>query len=292
MAWTHYKLKFRLLSPLHIGYRKVGNLMQTRNYVPGKNMWAALTARLTRDYPDKEWNKGYMKVGCCGQKQFRFGYLWPSLNGRDPYYFWDNIENFDYLLLDSYASAALDYSAYSTEEGSLHETEFIAPVARNENPVFLLGDLWTKDDGMESKIDDESWKRSIENLQLGGERTYGWGRIAICSEGWRGNSSRQGKTTTGHIWREEGGEIAITISKDKMITAHALAARNESLASVANGAPTKDVSGSIEPMVGWEWSASAGQRVNYSGVYFMPGGKATKEARFIVDPFGRWASSR
>ena len=51
MAWQKYDLAFQLLAPLHIGYRKVGNLMQSRGYVPGKNLWAALTARLTRTPP-------------------------------------------------------------------------------------------------------------------------------------------------------------------------------------------------------------------------------------------------
>jgi len=179
MAWTHYPLKFRLLSPMHIGYRKVGNLMQTRKYVPGKNIWAALTARLTRDYCKGSEGKDYKEIGNNLINQFRFGYLWPSLNGREPYFFWHNLDsedhnNFDYLFLDSYASAALDYSACSTEEGSLHETEFISPVARNGDRVFLLGDLWTKDEGMNDKV-KENWKSSIENLQLGGERTYGCG---------------------------------------------------------------------------------------------------------------------
>ena len=296
MAWTHYKLKFRLLSPMHIGYRKVGNLMQTRKYVPGKNVWAALTARLTRDYHDGSKGDEYKKIGKKLIGQFRFGYLWPSLDGIEPYFFWDHEEDhedFDYLLLDSYASAALDYSAYSTEEGSLHETEFVAPVARNGYPVFLLGDLWKKDDEIEGKIDDESWQRSMENLQLGGERTYGWGRVAICSEGWSGNSSRQGITALGHRWQEEGEEIVFIVDKGKRITAHALAARTESQSNAFGGVPTKDVSGSIEPMVGREWSDSAGKEVSYGGVYFLPGSKTTKEeARFIIDCFGRWTSGR
>ena len=49
MAWTHYRLKFRLISPLFVGFRRSGNLWETRRYVPGKVLWAALTARLTRD---------------------------------------------------------------------------------------------------------------------------------------------------------------------------------------------------------------------------------------------------
>ncbi len=306
MAWTHYILRFRLQSPMHIGYRKVGNLMQTRQYVPGKNLWAALTARLTRDFPDRDWNKGYKEVGHHVQEQFRFGYLWPSLDGMRPCYFWKKDDfDFDYLFLDSYASAALDYSAYSTEEGSLHETEFIVPVARNGYPVCLLGDLWAKESGMKGKIDDESWQRSMKKLQLGGERTYGWGRLDLISD-WRGNSSGCGKTATGHRWEAEGGVIVLTLSKDERITAHALAACSECHAEGHNSGcsdeitpldgasvrgAAKDIAGPVEPIVGREWSAFVGQKVCFSGVYFMPGGKVKKVARFVIDPFGRWVSN-
>ncbi|MDM7940459.1 MAG: hypothetical protein QUS07_08970 [Methanothrix sp.] len=286
MAWTHYPLKFRLKSPMHIGYRKVGNLMQTRRYVPGKNLWAALTARLTRDFPEKNWNRGYKEVGKRVAEQFRFGYLWPSLDGNNPCCFWDR-EDFDYLFLDSYASTALDYSACSAEEGSLHETEFIAPVARNGKPVYLLGDLWVNEG---AKIDDESWQGSMENLQLGGERTYGWGRLALCLNEWNGNINGSGETVVGHSWRVEGEEVVVTLSKNEMITAHALAAIKIAPQS-GTSATTTDVAGAVEPMVGREWSAFAGQKVSYSGVYFSPGGKVVKkEARFVIDPFGRWAS--
>lgn len=287
MAWTHYKLKFRLLSPIHIGYRKVGNLMQTRQYVPGKNLWAALTARLTRDFPDTEWNNGYKEVGRRVAAQFRFGYLWPSLYGNEPCYSWD-CEDFDYLFLDSYASTALDYSSHSAEEGSLHETEFIAPVARNGKPVYLLGDLWVNEE-VRDKIDDESWKGSMENLQLGGERSYGWGRLALSPD-WTGNNSGNGITAAGHRWQEEDGENVIMLNRGEKITAHALAS-----SEAGDRDPTNDIEGPVEPMVGREWGAFAGQKVCYSGVYFMPGGKirdANDQAKFIVDPFGRWRSYR
>lgn len=306
MVWTNYHLKFRLQSPMHIGYRKVGNLMQTRKYVPGKNLWAALTARLTRDFSDAKWNLGYKRVGECVAAQFRFGYLWPSIDETTPCYFWKKDErdyfDFDYLFLDSYASAALDYSAYSTEEGSLHETEFIAPVARTGKPVFLLGDLWAKD----GKIDSAAWQKSMEYLQLGGERTYGWGRLALRSN-WMDCSSGSGETSAGHLWGEERDEVVISLSENERITAHALAAFNEAHAvgshyskccgntayhvnTDARGV-TNDVVGPVEPIVGREWSSFAGQNVCFGGIYFMPGGKLNRCGKFAIDSFGRWESN-
>lgn len=298
MVWTHYCLKFRLCSPMHIGYRKEGNLMLTRNYVPGKNLWAALTARLTRDCPNRRWAKGYKEVGKCVIEQLRLGYLWPSLDGKKPCFPWYK-KDFDYLFLDSYASAALDYSAYSTEEGSLHETEYLAPIARNEKPVYLVGDLWAKD----GQIEANDWQVSMKNLQLGGERTYGWGRLSHGTN-WSRKSSGQGKTALDHEWREEGEEIILKLGQDDKVTAHVLASFDESrtggsasgcsgveiaaLAKVSRKDVTKDIIGPVEPLVGREWKDYSGQNVCYTGVFFVPGCKVKRETKFAVDAFGRW----
>ncbi|MDM7935763.1 MAG: hypothetical protein QUS08_10295 [Methanothrix sp.] len=286
MAWTHYPLKFRLQSPMHIGYRKVGNLMQTRQYVPGKNLWAALTARIARDHLDGSDANSYKKIGEHAKNKFRFSYLWPSLDGEKPYFHWAH-EDFDYLLLDSCASTALDHSAHSAEEGSLHETEFISPVTRDERKVYLLGDLWVKD-GL--PVEMTRWQAAMENLQLGGERTYGWGRLELCSDDWKENSSGSGMTAAGHPWWEYGGKIFLELDEGKKITSHALASPpggpegTDCLLANAK-AGCRDVVGPVEPLVGWEWGSPA--RVCYRGVYFMPGGKVIKRARFKIDCFGR-----
>jgi hypothetical protein len=268
--------------------------MQTRPYVPGKNLWAALTARLTRDFYEGKTSKDYEKIGNFAKDQFRFGYMWPCFAESNPCYFWD-CDDFDYLFLDSYASTSLDYSAYSTEEGSLHETEFIAPVARNGNPVYLVGDLWSK----KGKIDSLNWKKSMEFLQLGGERTYGWGRLSLCTI-WEVDDNLLGKTVAGHKWRDDGKEIILTLGKDDSITAHALAAINTpksdgpaSQRNDDNGAlkkATRNVIGPVEPLVGREWKDHAGQKICYAGVYFIPGCKVQRESEFLIDYFGRWTS--
>ncbi len=279
MVWTHYPLKFRLNSPMHIGYRKVGNLMQTRSYVPGKNLWAALTARLTRDFPQAEWNRGYTEVGKCLLRQFRFGYLWPSLDGIRPCCFWEQ-DDFEYLFLDSYSGAALDYSSGSTEEGSLHETEFIAPVTRKGEPVYLIGDLWADEGqaGRTDAIDSGYWQASMESLQLGGERTYGWGRVGLCPQ-WNGNSSGSGKTSAGEQWREEDGRVILSLPKGRKITSHVLA---------CGEGEAVDVIGPVEPLVGREWKEHAGRHVSYAGVYFVPGCEAKRDCEFETDGYGRW----
>ena len=278
MAWTYYPLKFRLLSPLHIGYRKVGNLMQTRSYVPGKNLWAALTARMTRDNPDVSKRREYKNIGeNLVKKHFRFGYLWPSLDGIKPYFPWEH-NDFDYLFLDSYTSTALDYTANAAQEGSLHETELIAPAARPDgSPVYLLGDLWVMIENLPADLRD--WQEALKNIQLGGERTYGWGRLACCSD-WNNIQSGCGRTIAGHEWQETSKEIVLTLNKGDNITAHALAC--------GPGAATS-LTGSIEPLVGREWGEFAGQYPKFGGVYFAPESRVVDPGtKFKIGNNGRW----
>lgn len=274
MAWAYYRLKFRLLGPLHIGYRKIGNLMQTRSYVPGKNIWAALTARLTRDADKKD----YIDIGEKVQNNFRFGYLWPSIDGNKPCFFW-KYDDFDYLFLDSYTSTALDYDAKAAHEGSLHETEFIAPIARNGTPVYLLGDLWVN----EGQRDLAKWQEAMGNIQIGGERAYGWGRLA-CSSDWSSVQYGCERTIAGHEWQELSGNVILTLNRDDRITAHALA-----YGSGANAC----LVGSVEPLVGREWHDFAGQNTTFEQVYFAPGSRIdqkTEKTRFKIVENGRWSS--
>ena len=75
MTWTAYQVSFRLLSPLHIGWRKLGNLQQTRPYVPGRSLWGALTARLTRELV----GCNYRCIGAKVDKELAFTYFYPSI---------------------------------------------------------------------------------------------------------------------------------------------------------------------------------------------------------------------
>lgn len=283
MAWTYYPLKFRLLSPLHVGYRKVGNLMQTRPYLPGKLLWAALTARLTRDDHDGSQSSEYRRIGDLVQSNFRFGYLWPSVDGQTSHWPWCH-SDFDYLLLGSYASTALSYDQRSAEEGSLHETEFIAPVARNGQPVYLVGDLWVSEGGLPHAL--RGWKDACHNLQLGGERTYGWGRVQ-CHSDWSTGQNGSGSTSAGHAWREQNSGIVLTLSadKDNRLTAHAVAAGKGAVSGIV---------GPVEPLVGWERdNENPGRtwRLSTALICWAPGCTIDAQTSVIISNYGIWEAA-
>lgn len=282
MSWTHYRLRFRLLSPMHIGYHEVGNLMKTRPYVPGKALWAALTARITRDYHKGNVGSDYKRVGWLLQNNFRFGYLWPSLDGKAPYFPWGH-DDFDYLLLGSYSSTALNYNQQTSAKGTLRETEFIAPSARNGRAVYLLSDLWAK-----ANLPEEicNWQIALAAIQLGGERTYGWGRVETES-----GLTTQDKTIDRHSWTEQNNEeIILKLTKGAQLAAHALAVDYSDDTGQKHWA-VHNVSGPIEPLVGRETVAEGhfGKQISKAHICYTPGSLVMdNNLTCRIGPYGIW----
>jgi len=280
MSWIHYPLCFRLLGPLHVGYRKVGNLMQTRPYVPGKPLWAALTARLTRDYRSNPGPQDYRAVGKAVKENFRFGYLWPSLDGENPCFPWDH-EAFDYTFLGSYISTALDYGRAAAEEGSLHEVEFLAPCTRQGQRVFLVGDLWVREPFADGEAPLIQWREALKGIQLGGERSYGWGRVRLLSRFERGRKDR-GRTVTGFHWNTWNDEVVLELPAGSRLPAHVLATGDKAISE-------DHIEGKVEVVVGWErdvsgtrvWRITPDVRIAYA-----PGARLKGSERLCVEPWG------
>lgn len=234
MSWQKHHLHFRLLSPLHIGWRKTGNLMQTRGYVPARNLWAALTARLTRDFDNGSNAQRYQEIGELVKKHFRFTYFYPALKDSNykPHYPWQ--ENFDYLFLGSYAATALNYQAQAAEEAMLRETEFIAPRTRDDQQVYLAGSVYVQTTPpLPSPLNN--WQEALTQLQIGGEQGYGWGRLhkescSSCGEPIEANAPPA----------ELVKECLANNKLVKRLAAHLLATG------------ITGVVGEIEPLAGWE----------------------------------------
>jgi len=304
MTWTHYHLVFRLKSPLHIGWRKVGNLMETRDYVTGRVLWGALTAQITRDQGRGHEAGQYKTVGDLLHKHFRFGYLWPALpedpavathalpkvdwgEGSVTLYFpgkrsrWNHRSwkhpDFDYLFKGSFARTALDPIGHAAAEGSLWQIECIAPTSRGGLPVYLVGDLWVEESNLPPDV--KQWRRSLGQINLGGERTYGWGRVDLVEKAL--TSVRNQETVHGFKWQEQDGEIYVAIATGEYVPGHVLL-------ESSCGAP---VEGIVEPFVGWAYGIREG-RVRWSlqhAITYSPGCKATQTATFKVCPEGTFS---
>lgn len=273
MTWQKYDLVFRLLAPIHIGWRKTSNLQQTRGYVTGKVFWAALTARLTREADQGANGAAYKEIGDLVQKHFRFTYLYPAtLNGSGykTHYPWQ--DDFDYLFLDSYTSTALNYDNQSAEDGLLHETEFIAPRTRTDQPVYLTGSLYTKADLTDERV--ESWPNVLNKLQFGGERGYGWGRVQLVGD----PDQLDGKPIAGE---PQGKLVEETKGNDKVYrtTAHLITEN------------TTNATGPIEPLIGWERNNEDGKpnwALSKATICYAPGATVTQPETFTITTNGLW----
>jgi hypothetical protein len=158
---------------MHIGWRVFGNVKVTRPYLPGRALWGGLTARLTRDFPKLG---EYGAVGQRVQTELAFSYFYPSLSQEVVTYwpFGKDWGEFSIRFLGSYASTALA-DGRSKEDGSLHETEYLCPMVEGAGPVYLLGYIF------ECEGSNLPWRDVLGHAQFGGERGYGWGRVAACT---------------------------------------------------------------------------------------------------------------
>lgn len=295
MAWTFYEVRFRLLSPLHIGHQKIGNIQRTRHYVPARTLWGALTARLTRDTKACRLigvNDGeYDKMGARVKQQIAFSYFFPAikdqppvhpcyeqcglcyLSGQDKF----TPEMFAWRYLGSYASTALDYERNAAEEASLHEVEFISPHARSSSdsqPVYLRGYIIV---AVGCKL---PWKAALQEMQVGGERRYGWGRLFLD----KAEEVGQGEALLFGGLRCEAKNDA----RPKV-----LAENNATLlAHTAVSGIRNTASGEVEPLVGraWEQSKGAGQWVEFTDVCYAPGAKIKESQTFEMTATHIWQS--
>ena len=270
MEWTAHQISFRLLSPMHIGWRKSGNLQQTRPYVTGRSLWGALTARLTRE----SGQVNYEKVGEQVDERLAFTYLYPSTKS-DQVTLWpwgEDWDEFAWMYLGSYVSTALA-DGHGAEEGSLHETEFISPRTRDGRRVYLTGYIFVRDDFGVLPL-----KSTLSKLQIGGERGYGWGRLAqeigygekIIKNG---DPCFQGFQLAGGT----GRPILEAMSSATSLLAH-ITIDGESAA------------GEIEPLIGRETDTAGkyGQMTSKPEICLKPGTTLMPSARFSIEPKGLW----
>jgi hypothetical protein len=280
MTWTAYQVTFRLLSPVHIGWHKLGNLQQTRPYITGRNLWGALTARLTR----QDGNDNYKVIGEQVDAQLAFTYFYPSTK-QDTVELWpwrderDNWDMFAWTFLGSYASTALE-DGRGAQAGSLHETEFIASNTRDGEPVYLVGYFFKKD------TCQLLWEKALGKLQFGGERGYGWGRVELvrfqkCEEanpvicfGYE----FKGEHAYPLLQAPKAPEASEASKKDRRLLAHTYADNAD------------DARGTIEPLIGRETtgSTSFGKSISRAEICWTPGSKARAEEKFYVEQKGIW----
>jgi hypothetical protein len=256
---------------MHIGWRKLGNMQQTRPYVTGRNLWGAFTARLTRDLD----LGNYERVGGQVDNEIAFTYFYPSVNEQAVTIWpWSQYEHeypseeFAWLFLGSYASTALE-NGQSAEERSLHETEFIAPSTRNGQAVYLIGYIFAQNS---CQLD---WQKTLNRIQVGGERNDGWGRVRLV----QCEPMEDEKCFERYTLDLKGVYPQITVPKGEALLAHTHA---EGLRNVQTG--------TMEPLVGrlTKRSGAFGKSISQAQICWVPGSTVIEEKTFQIQPRGIW----
>ncbi len=263
--WTAHQVVFELLSPLHIGYHKIGNLAATRRYVPGRAIWGALTSRITRDTGGRD----YAEVGQSVYEQLAWTYFFVSTSpGQVSLWPWNGKEyEFEWLYLNSLASTALE-DGHSAEEGALHEVEYIAPRTRTGERVFLNGYLFERDG---STLD---WRDALNRFQIGGERSYGWGRVSPFTI-----TPVDGACFGIYPAQKDTERPVIEVPGGCSLVAHTLASGSD------------DYEGAVEPLVGRETDtakAAFGVLPSSAVVCWTPGTRTLGTHKFQIGLHGIW----
>lgn len=263
--WIAYQAVLELLSPLHIGYRRIGNLAATRRYVLGRSIWGALTARITRDSGGQD----YAELGRRVQEELAWTYFFVSATPDHVLLWpWDgNTREFEWLHLSSFASTALE-DGHGAEEGALHEVEYIAPRTRSGAPAYLVGYVFEKEG---SALD---WRGALNRFQIGGERSYGWGRVRPFSI-----APAQGSLFGIYPAHLDAERPIIEVPSGQALAAHTLASDSDSCR------------GAVEPLVGRQTdtaTAQFGASLSSAVVCWTPGTRALETRKYQVGAYGIW----
>lgn len=201
MTWYKTHIVYQLKSPLYIGLRPFGFIMRTRYYVPGRVLWAAFTKELTELLQPEYRARDYEALGNSVNEYVRFSYFFIS-DGRGhllrPHYEKEqglcmgdlSAAQFEERYIRSYASTAIDPRRFAAMEEMLHEVEYICPRIQDSRgqlqDTFIEGDIYINSNficrdkrnivynGKEIEL-----KKILARFRLGGEQTYGFGRLEL-----------------------------------------------------------------------------------------------------------------
>jgi hypothetical protein len=274
MTWHGKKVVLRLLSPMHIGRNKLGNLQLTRGYVTGRVLWGALTQQLTRlvaKGPATD-SPAYCRMGKRVKKELAYTYFYPTRDPGGAVDLWPWDARYARRFLGTYASTALSYPSNSAAEGLLHEVEFISPNDLIDGaPVYLSGYVFVRDGG-------PPWEKVLSRIQLGGERGYGWGRVRLVEAP---RLKKCEKLFGMYAYKLDGDRPSLESEGEATLLAHTCAPEGDS----------HDLRGEMEPLVGRETRARgrSGQYLSEAAICYTPGSRSKSGHKYAIEAHGIWS---
>lgn len=178
-----YKLVFKQIEPIHIGYKKHGVVNETRIFIPGQTMWGALSNAYgiyhnwTKDDYNKSENKKIFENVSCFYPKIKNKVLYPFYK-KGEIHLAVKKENNSYLTICSETkfrnkctttllSTAINPITLNAKDDSLHEIDVILP-----NNLEWEGYLKVSEE-----IKNELLR--IKRFYIGGDSRYGFGLIEL-----------------------------------------------------------------------------------------------------------------
>lgn len=282
MSWRCFRITFELLGPLHVGFHKVGNVQRTRYYVPARNLIASCAERLVRSGCRSDSYGGSL---AWVREHLAFTYLFISRSDEllNPQYGKDGLlygkhtppYQLEKWYIRAHVTTAIEPSAGSAQDESLHEVEFISPYPLNgvasPHRTQVSGHVFMDEEAFNALNPEDTSKNWFEEIHIGGERRYGFGRM--CSLPIKPASNMPGCELELNT-----GRPRIAILKGNPLLAHV---------------PVNDVNakGAIEPLVGRETvgdSNSFGRVLTPDRMCWAPGSICEEAQSFEIAQVGLW----
>lgn len=274
MQWKAYRLVYQLKSSLHIGWHTLGYINLTRHYIPGKNMWASFTDNLTRSKKEEKGLGGYEKYGKLLKDGALLSYFYPSFDAVKPllprytdkglFYGAEKmpVSEFEKLSISSFGKTAIMPESNTKLDESLHEMEFIAP---RFDSIYFIGYVFIAENATGPALDSEVINTIFNEIFVGGERKYGWGRLKLYGR----PTEAAGKFFGHDFYGLANNRPEITVRCNDYLPAHL------ELDDAAN----LKIKGSIETVVGREWIPNdglgdvigPGRRISNATLCWTPG---------------------
>lgn len=285
--WARLELIYELESPLHVGYlpAKGSVVAPTRYYVPGKNIWGAVTKLATEYLYENPAGENYREVGERIGEYFRFSYFYileddeiyhPCFSKEGLVYGSKKMiteDQFEYKFVGGRISTSIDFSSKTAQQGSLHEIEFINDKYTDKNGNIkntkIIGIVWVSmDAGLPSEAGNSrvdikndgpyvNGLNLLKKLTLGGEQNYGFGKVKLLQV----NKEKKLYFVDDNLCKDN---VIITVKEGKPVISHVEVFRENKVDSPVY------FRGDIELLSGREYSLQEKERFKKPGERIVP----------------------
>ncbi|RMA97950.1 RAMP superfamily CRISPR-associated protein [Hydrogenothermus marinus] len=164
-----YKVKFKQIQPIHIGYNKYGVINETRLFIPGQTMWGALTNAYFKNTGN--YNEELFENITCFYPMIENEVLYPKF--KDGEFFLGDLSEKEFRkeFVTTYISTAINPQTLSAKDESLHEIDVILP-----KNIYWVGYIGLDISNFEDIL------KNLKNVFIGGDTRYGLGLIELEKE--------------------------------------------------------------------------------------------------------------